>query len=261
MSGLLIFLSMKKILFLLLTAFTVITVHAQPGTSPAPKPAVKPATKAPVKNPVFKTMLDSVSYVIGLNVATFYKQQGTTRLNSAIVSRGIADVLQNKKALFDDAAANTLMYRYMNTLQEKKAAATIKEGQAFLAQNKKKPGVKTTASGLQYEILKDATGLKPAAIDTFVCHYKGTLLNGTEFENSYNRGEPLVYPVGRVIAGWTEGLQLMSIGSKYKFYIPYQLGYGVYGNEPTIPGGAMLIFEMELLDIKKTKPTDIQKNL
>jgi FKBP-type peptidyl-prolyl cis-trans isomerase FklB len=150
----------------------------------------------------------------------------------------------------DDVTANALLNNYMVKLQQDKVKPAIEEGNKFLAQNKLKPGVKTTASGLQYEVITEGQGNKPAAIDTFVAHYRGTLLNGTEFDASYNRGQPLTLGVSQVIRGWTEGLQLMPIGSKYKFWIPYDLGYGVMG-QGQIPGGALLIFEVELLDVKK----------
>jgi FKBP-type peptidyl-prolyl cis-trans isomerase FkpA len=150
------------------------------------------------------------------------------------------------------------MNTLMNMLQAQKSQVTVTEGEKFLAANKLRPGVKVTASGLQYEIIKDTTGYKPVAADTFVVHYRGTLINGIEFDNSYNRGEPLVYPMSQVVAGWTEGLQLMSIGSRYKFYIPYQLGYGIYGREPTIPGGAVLIFDLELVGVKRFKDPNSQ---
>ena len=135
-------------------------------------------------------------------------------------------------------------------MQEAKIKPNIEEGRKFLAQNKLKPGVITTASGLQYEVIREGTGIKPAAVDTFVCHYRGTLLNGTEFDASYNRNQPLVMGVSQVIRGWTEGLQLMPVGSKYKFYIPYDLAYGTNDQGP-IPGGSLLVFEVELLDVKK----------
>jgi len=139
----------------------------------------------------------------------------------------------------------------MTKVQSEKVKPAIEEVNKFLAQNKVKDSVKTTASGLQYKILKEGTGIKPTPVDTFVCNYRGTLLNGTEFDASANRGTPLVMAVNQVIPGWTEGLQLMAVGSKYKFWIPYNIGYGVMGNGPKIPGGAMLIFELELLDVKK----------
>ena len=245
---------MKRIILIGLVCSGTIG-FAQTGSKPAAKPAAKPATKPAAKpaGPVMKNIIDSASYAIGVNVATFYKQQGITQLNSSLIIKGCNDVLGNKPVAFDDNTANRIMNTLMNSMQETKAQATIKEGETFLKNNKLRPGIKVTASGLQYEVLKDTIGPKPTAKDTFVVHYRGTLLNGTEFDNSYNRGEPLIYPLNRVIPGWTEALQLMSIGSKYKLYVPYQLGYGLYGNEPAIPGGAVLVFEMELLGIKKYK--------
>ena len=130
-----------------------------------------------------------------------------------------------------------------------KSKPTIEAGENFLASNKKKPGVTTTASGLQYEVLTQGTGPKPTLQDTVVCNYKGTFLNGTEFDNSYSRGTPAEFLLTRVIKGWTEVLQLMPVGSKYKVYVPYQLGYGG-GDYQGIPGGSLLIFEIELLGIK-----------
>ena len=156
---------------------------------------------------------------------------GDVKINSTHFTRALNDILGKKKTLLDDVTANTLLTNYMTKIQEKKSKAVIEEGEKFLAQNKLKPGVITTASGLQYEVITEGTGIKPTAIDTFVAHYRGTLLNGTEFDASYNRGQPLTYPVNKVVPGWIEGLQLMAVGSKYKFYIPYNLGYGINGNE------------------------------
>ena len=122
----------------------------------------------------------------------------------------------------------------------------------FLAANKKRPEVITTASGLQYEVLRPGAGEQPTAVDTVTCHYNGTFLDGKGFDNSYERGQPISFPLTGVIRGWTEGLQLMRTGAKYKFYIPYSLGYGE-NDYMSIPGGSLLIFEVELLDIKKKK--------
>ena len=157
-----------------------------------------------------------------------------------------------KQPLLNEEAVNMCVNKLMNEVQESKSKPTIEAGKAFLEKNKSKPGVKTTASGLQYEVITEGTGIKPTTVDTFVAHYRGTLLDGTEFDASYNRGQPLVYPVTGVIRGWTEGLQLMAVGSKYKFYIPYNLAYGTNDNG-AIPGGSMLIFELDLLDVKKPK--------
>lgn len=234
---------MKKSILLILAMIVILTMNAQ--TNPPAKTVAKPAL-------VLKNLTDSASYAVGLSVANFYKQQGVSKLNAAIVSQAINDILSGKKPLCDEGTANNIMNRYLNKQQEEKAKPVITEGQKFLAQNKLRPEVKTTASGLQYEILTEGTGPKPSRADSVVCHYKGTLLNGTEFDNSYNRGQPISFSVTGVIAGWTEGLQLMNEGSKYKFYVPYNLAYGAfdYGN---IPGGSMLTFEVELLAVKKAQ--------
>jgi FKBP-type peptidyl-prolyl cis-trans isomerase len=209
---------------------------------------VKPTAGKPIS--ILKTLNDSVSYVVGMSVANFYKQQGIPKLNAALVSRSINDIQAGKKPLCSNEMANVVMNRYMSKLQEEKAKPAIDAGKKFLAQNRLRPEVKTTSSGLQYEIITQGAGAKPVATDSVTCNYKGTLLNGTVFDDSYARGQPITFALNGVIRGWTEGLQLMNIGSKYKFYIPYTLGYGPfdYGN---IPGGSTLTFEVELLDIKK----------
>jgi FKBP-type peptidyl-prolyl cis-trans isomerase len=239
---------MKKIsLILILSALAGIS-WAQQGSK------TKPVTKAnsAVQQPSLKTLNDSASYAIGVSVASFYKQQGITRLNTALVSKAINDILSDKKTLLDDEACNAVVTKLMNKMQETKSKPTIESGKAFLEKNKTRPEVKTTASGLQYEVVIEGTGVKPLATDSVTVNYKGTLIDGTEFDNSYTRGEPITFPLNRVIAGWTEGLQLMAVGSKYKFYIPYTLAYGSNDQGP-IPGGSTLIFEVELLDVKKLK--------
>jgi len=204
-------------------------------------------SKVPVPSPL-KTMIDSASYAIGVSVANFYRQQGVTNINSAMVTKACADVFGNKTLLLDNMQANNVLMNYMNRLQEGKAKPAIQAGQNFLIANKKKAGVITTNSGLQYEVITLGTGPKPTPGDSVTCHYKGSLLNGTEFDNSYQRGEPVTFAVSGVIMGWTEALQLMPVGSKYKLYVPHQLAYGVSDNGP-IPGGSILIFEIELLKI------------
>jgi len=238
---------MKKIA---LISFLFVAAIANAQT-PAKKPVTKPST-VPVKTPVnpLKNLNDSASYAVGVSVANFYKQQGIKSLNTNLVSKAINDIISGKAPLLDDATANNVMNNYMSVMQAEKSKPTIEAGQKFLAQNKLKPGVKTTASGLQYEVIKEGTGIKPTTLDTFVVHYRGTFIDGTEFDASYKRGEPLTYPMTSVIAGWTEGLQLMSVGSKYKFYIPYTIAYGAFDYNG-IPGGSMLIFDLELLDVKK----------
>lgn len=245
--GISILINMKKVFLFLTLLITMLQVQAQknpPAKPVAPKPAP----------PVLKTTLDSISYILGESAGYNLSQQGfgSIKLNMALFNRGMGDIINKKKPLLDDNTANATINNYYMKMQQEKSKSTIVEGEQFLAKNKLRPEVKTTASGLQYEILKQGTGERMAATDTFVCHYRGTLINGTEFDASYNRGQPLTMPANQVIAGWTEALQLMPVGSKYKIYIPYQLGYGTMG-QGQIPGGAVLIFEMELLDFKKRK--------
>lgn len=237
---------MKKIALCCVLSFLVVTMQAQNNTV---KKTVKPAPKT-VATFQLKTLEDSANYAMGLSIANFYRQEGITKINSAIITRAINDVLNGRKVLMNDMQANNCMMSYINQQQLLKSKPNIDAGEKFLAENKKKPGVMTTASGLQYEVITQGTGPKPSASDTVVCNYKGTFLNGEEFDNSYKRGEPAEFPVSHVIKGWTEVLQLMPVGSKYKVYVPYQLGYGG-GDYNGIPGGSLLIFEIELLEIKK----------
>ena len=238
---------MKKVSLLFILSAISAMVWAQPSTT---KPAVK--AKPVYQGAGLKTINDSASYAIGVSVASFYKQQGISNINTALVSRAINDVLGGKKKLLDEEACNAVVTKLMNSVQETKSKPTIESGMAFLAKNKTRTEVKTTASGIQYEVITEGTGARPLAVDSVTVNYKGTLIDGTEFDNSYTRGEPITFPLNRVIPGWTEGLQLMSVGSKYKLYIPYTLAYGSNDQGP-IPGGSALIFEVELLDIKKAK--------
>jgi len=239
---------MKKVSFLvMLTAIAGVVLAQAPSKT---KPVAK--AKPDIQQPGLKTINDSASYAIGVSVASFYKQQGITSLNTALVSRAINDVLGGKKTLLNDEACNAVVTKLMNKTQEDKSKPTIESGKAFLAKNKSRAEVKTTPSGLQYEVITEGTGIKPLATDSVTVNYKGTLIDGTEFDNSYTRGEPITFPLNRVIAGWTEGLQLMTVGSKYRLYIPYTLAYGSHDQGP-IPGGSALIFEVELLDVKKSK--------
>lgn len=251
---------MKKLLTFVSILSVAILSQAQTGAKPKPKTAAKPVVKpAAPQQTVLKNLTDSASYAIGVGIANFYKQQvsyfqqqGINNLNTSLTLKALNDIVGGKSSLLNDEVANTTVNQLIINKQEEKCKPNIEAGKAFLSTNKNKPGVKTTASGLQYEVITEGTGIKPAALDTFVCHYRGTLLNGNEFDASYNRGEPLVYPMNQVIRGWTEGLQLMPVGSKYKFYIPYNLAYGTNDNG-AIPGGSTLVFEIELLDVKKAK--------
>jgi len=230
---------MKKY-FVAAFALGALTVQAQ-KTAPKKTTPVK-TTKSTA---VLKNLNDSVSYAIGMSVANFYSQQGIKNLNTTMVSKAINDVFSKKNALLTEEEAQLAVMRFLNPNVFK----NIEEGEKFLAQNKTKQGVKTTASGLQYEVIKEGNGKRPSATDTVEVNYAGTLLNGLEFDNSYKRGSSISFALNRVIPGWTEALQLMPVGSKYKLYIPYKLAYGM-NDMGQIPGGSLLVFEVELLDIK-----------
>ncbi|MFN5642613.1 MAG: FKBP-type peptidyl-prolyl cis-trans isomerase [Sphingobacteriales bacterium] len=237
---------MKQLITLGFLFFGMLT-YAQ--NKPAAKPAVKPTVPA-VKTvpPILKTSLDSMSYAIGMLDGKFFKSQGISKVNTQLLSKGFSDALADKM-LMSPEQANELVRREMQKASMVKIQPSIDEQNKFLAENRKKPGVKETASGLQYEVITMGTGAKPADTSTVKVHYEGFLLNGKKFDSSRDRGEPISFPLNQVIRGWTEGVQLMPIGSRFKFYIPYQLGYGEQGSRDVIPGGSLLIFDVELIDI------------
>jgi FKBP-type peptidyl-prolyl cis-trans isomerase FklB len=238
---------MKRIVIFIIFLFaTTHSILAQNKTNIKPN---KTTQKNTVETPELKTLLDSASYAIGLSVINFYKQQEAGEIKASVIAKAISDVQTGKKLLFDDARSNSVIMAYLNKQQAKKSKPNIEAGEKFLTENKKRKEVITTATGLQYEILTQGSGAKPTTADTVVCNYKGTFLNGNVFDDSYSRGMPIEFPVTGVIKGWTEILQLMPAGSKYKAYIPYQLGYGASGYG-SIPGGSLLIFEIELLKVK-----------
>ncbi|WP_316842872.1 FKBP-type peptidyl-prolyl cis-trans isomerase [Pedobacter gandavensis] len=243
---------MKKILItLLLPCCSFVAMAQTKGTkaSPAKKAtAAKTQAKGPVK-PVFKNNLDSASYALGANMAASMKKDGLAALNYDLMIRGMKDALEGKTLLIKKEDSQTPISNLFNGLSKKKFLPMINEGKVFLENNKKNPGVQVTPSGLQYIVLQEGTGIKPKATDTVLAHYKGTLLNGKQFDSSYDRNEPLSLPLNRVIAGWTEGIQLMSTGSKYRFFIPYNLAYGERGAGQDIPPYSTLIFEVELLKV------------
>ena len=199
---------------------------------------------------------EKVSYIIGEDIGFSFQREGYD-LDIDIMLEAIKGAATGKSEnLLSETEKNEVMMRWQQEMQAKKQAqmaeqakAAKKDGMAFLAQNRNNPGVFETPSGLQYQVIKGAEGRKPAATDTVHVHYHGTPLNGQVFDSSVQRGEPISFPLNQVIAGWTEGLQLMSIGSKYKFFIPSELAYGDQA-VGTIPAGSTLIFEVELLDIK-----------
>ena len=175
---------------------------------------------------------------------------GVEKLNYADLAKGIEHVLEKQQPEIAYTEAQTILNQFFTELEQKIAGQAKEAGEKFLAENAKRPEVKTTPSGLQYEIIEATIGQKPKATDKVKVHYEGTLTDGTVFDSSYKRGEPITFGLNQVIKGWTEGLQLMSIGSKYKLYIPYQLGYGAQGAGAAIPPYAALIFTVELLGIE-----------
>jgi FKBP-type peptidyl-prolyl cis-trans isomerase FklB len=219
-------------------------------TKPAPKPAQKPMPTKPVTTNPMKNGNDSMSYAIGLSLAQFYKQQGIEKFNSALVSKGMSDATKGTP-LMNEEQMNMSISNYLQQLKGEKAAANKKVGAEFLAANKSKPGVVTLPSGLQYIVVKEGTGAKPTINDKVKCHYHGTLIDGTIFDSSVERGQPIDFPVNGVIKGWVEALQLMPVGSKWKLFIPSELGYGDNQAGAKIGPGSTLIFDVELIDIVK----------
>lgn len=194
--------------------------------------------------------MDKVSYALGLSMGQNLMGSGVESLNYQDLAKGIEDVLTHQQPQISYQEAQQVLGQYFQELETKVAGQAKADGEKFLQENAKREGVKTTASGLQYEVLEPSLGQKPKATDTVRVHYEGTLIDGTVFDSSYRRGESITFPLNGVIRGWTEGLQLMSIGSKYKFFIPYQLAYGERGAGASIPPYAALIFTVELLGIE-----------
>ncbi|HEY9364591.1 MAG TPA: FKBP-type peptidyl-prolyl cis-trans isomerase [Chitinophagaceae bacterium] len=227
-----------KTIFLAL--FLPVSVSFAQTKKPAPK-VVKPATVL--------TSTDSLCYSIGVQVADFYKNQGVENMNSAMIKKAFDDVYNEKKLLISQEEANMTIQQKLQQYMSIKTNAEKEEGIKFLEANKNRPEVVTLPSGLQYEILTKGTGPVPKATDTVKANYIGSLIDGKEFDNSYKRGQPLEIPVSGVIQGWVEALQLMPVGSKWKLFIPSDLGYGDRGAGGAIPGGAALVFTIELLEI------------
>lgn len=194
---------------------------------------------------------DSVSYSIGMNIAENMKAQGISDLNIEALSQAFKDVFSNNTTLIDQEGAMNVLNTYFQNQQQSQYEENIREGEEFLAENKTREGVITLPSGLQYEVLVEGKGEKPALTDKVKTHYHGTLLDGTVFDSSVDRGEPISFPVNGVIAGWTEALQLMPVGSKWKLYIPSELAYGERGAGQAIGPYSTLIFEVELISIEK----------
>jgi len=226
-------------------------VQAQQPAPTPPAPATHAAPKKPAAAASDAATSDknASSYSLGVSMGTQLRSNGVApdAINSQRLAEGVHDALSGKVKMSDADQQN--IQRLVRNAQEGAADANHKAAAAFLAENAKKPGVVTTASGLQYQVLTAGSGESPKATDEVTVNYRGTLLDGTEFDSSYKRGQPASFVLGRVIPGWTEGLQLMKPGAKYRFWIPPQLGYDLHARPP-IPPGALLIFEVELLSFK-----------
>lgn len=261
---------MQKFLSLttaLAAAVLVVGLQAQQAPPAKPKPAPaspahkgtatkSPGAKSAAPAPLaLKTEKDKFSYALGMNLGNSLHRQSVP-VDPAILLRGLKDALAGKTLMTDDdaraalKAVQTEMQKKMQETMQAAGAGNKKEGDAFLAANKTKEGVTTLPSGLQYKILTAGTGPKPTATDSVVCNYRGTLINGKEFDSSYKRGEPATFPVNGVIKGWTEALQLMPVGSKWQLFVPADLAYGDRGAGADIGPGSTLIFEVELVSIQ-----------
>ena len=193
--------------------------------------------------------MDKFSYAIGLGLGQNLLSMGAQGINVEDFAQAIADVLNRKETAISHNEAREIVNKYFMELEEKMNAENIEKGKAFLEENAKKEGVITLPSGLQYQVITEGNGKKPSATDKVKCHYEGTFVNGSIFDSSYKRNEPAVFGLNQVIAGWTEGVQLMSEGSKYEFYIPYNLAYGENGAPGAIPPYAALKFVVELIEV------------
>jgi FKBP-type peptidyl-prolyl cis-trans isomerase FklB len=231
------------------------TEAAAPQKSPQSAARKRPATKGQTPFSL-KTPKEKASYAMGVNFGAGLRKQSID-IDPAILARGLKDAFSSGKTLLTEDQARAVLTELQNDMRKKQQElaqqlgdANKKEGAAFLEANKTKEGVVTLPSGLQYKVLQEGTGIKPAPTDTVVCNYRGTLLDNTEFDSSYKRGQPASFPVTGVIKGWTEALQLMPVGSKWQLFVPAELAYGDRGAGAQIGPNAALIFEVELLSIQ-----------
>ena len=201
--------------------------------------------------------MDKLSYALGIGIGSQLAGMGAKELNIDDFAQAIKDVISGSELKVDNAEAQTLVQNFFQEQEAKQQAAAAEAGkvakaagEAFLAENGKKDGIVTLPSGLQYQVLKEGNGKKPSATDRVVCHYEGTLIDGTVFDSSYQRNQPATFGLNQVIPGWTEGVQLMQEGAKYRFFIPYKLAYGERGAGAQIPPFATLVFDVELIEVK-----------
>ncbi len=224
----------------------------------AKQPAKTPtaATVPTVAQPpgrLLNNQMDSLSYAIGVNIGSAMKSQGLDSINVNTLGKAIQSALGGDSLLLNDQVANMFLSEYFQNRQLRAAAENKKAGEQFLAENKTREGIITTASGIQYQVLRAGTGPKPGPNDRVTVHYTGTTLKGDKFDSSHDRGTPSTFSMDNVIPGWVEALQLMQAGSKYKFFIPAELAYGESGNGPAIGPNSVLVFEMELISVEKGK--------
>ena len=201
--------------------------------------------------------MDKLSYALGIGIGSQLAGMGAKELNIDDFAQAIKDVISGSQLKVDNVEAQTLVQNFFQEQEAKQQAAAAEagkaakaEGEAFLAENGKKEGIVTLPSGLQYQVLKEGNGKKPSATDQVVCHYEGTLIDGIVFDSSYQRNQPATFGLNQVIPGWTEGVQLMQEGAKYRFFIPYKLAYGERGAGAQIPPFATLVFDVELIEVK-----------
>lgn len=194
--------------------------------------------------------MDKVSYALGLGIARQLAGMGASEVNVDDFAQALKDIFAGKEPQVTDQEGQQLVNEFFQNKQAEMAAKAKEAGENFLEENGKKEGVVTLPSGLQYQVLREGNGKKPKATDKVECHYEGTLIDGTKFDSSYDRGQTATFGLNQVIAGWTEGLQLMQEGAKYRFFIPYNLAYGENGAGQSIPPYAALIFDVELVAVK-----------
>jgi FKBP-type peptidyl-prolyl cis-trans isomerase len=241
-----------------LLAGTVLAQQTPAAPMPsAPSQSGAAAAAAPSDNSPFKTDKEKASYALGMNIGSTFVRQSVD-VDPNVLVQGLKDEMAGGKTLMSEDEARATLTKLQAEMRQKQmekmqaeGEANKKEGAEFLAANKAKAGVITLPSGLQYKVVSNGTGPKPVATDTVVCNYRGTLINGKEFDSSYKRGEPATFPVSGVIKGWTEALQLMPVGSKWQLFVPADLAYGERGPSPDIGPNATLIFDVELISIKK----------
>ena len=193
--------------------------------------------------------MDKISYALGMVIGHNLKSMNVGQISSADFAQAVADILDGKQPAMADAEAQQLVQKHLQECQENQGKAVREAGEAFLAENAKEDGVVVLPSGLQYTVLREGTLRKPKATDSVECHYEGRLIDGTVFDSSYKRGQSATFPLNGVIAGWTEGVQLMGEGAKYRFFIPYHLAYGERGAGGSIPPYAALVFDVELVKV------------